>query len=91
MLDGRILPLRQLQCRREQIRRLDSKIEPVEREEVPHHEAGAGEQRNRERQFSNDERADQRNARAGGTEAAAFFQDFVDVGLRDVQRRREPK
>ena len=67
-------------------------IQAIQREEVAHHEARAGQQRERERELADDERAGPAaDAHAGRPRAAAFLQNLVDVGLRDVQRRREPE
>ena len=53
-LERRIFALRQHQRHRQQVRGLDAEIQAIHREEVAHHEAGAGEQRQRQRELGDD-------------------------------------
>ena len=52
-----ILPVGQRQLHRQQLRRVDAEIEPLQRQEAAHHEAGAGEQHERQRELDDDQRA----------------------------------
>ena len=81
---------RQNEGHRQQARRFDADVHPVHVDEAAHHEPGAGEQHQRERQL----RHNQRRRPAPSTYAArsrpsSLFEDFIDVGLGDVQRGRK--
>ena len=63
---------------------------PVEVQEAAHHEAGACQQHERQRELPDDQGAGPApRAHAAGTGPSALLQHVVDVGLRNVQRRRQ--
>ena len=85
LLDRRILAIGQHQLHGEQMRGLDADVESIQREEAAHHEAGAGQQHERQRELPDDERAGPPSrSHARRARAAALFQHFVHVGLRHV-------
>ncbi len=72
------------------MRRLDAEIHAVHRQEVAHHEARAGEERQSQGELADDQdTGPAAHANAGGAGASTFLEHFVDVGFGDVQRRRQ--
>jgi len=86
----RILSRRQVEAHRQQRSGVDAEIHRVEREEASHHQAGPGEQHQRQRQLDDDQCAGPA-ARPDAARIAAptFFQDVIQIGFRDVKRRRQ--
>ena len=88
----RVFSQRQRQSHRQHARAVDPEIHAVQRQEAPHHEAGAGQQHHRQRDLDHDQRAGPApGARTAGAAApaAAVFHHLVEIALRHVQRRGE--
>ena len=90
LLEARVALLRQLCSHGQQVARLDPDVERVQLQEAAHHQPGAGEQHERQRQLGDHHHRGQpaRTAAAGGA-ATTFFEDVVDVGPRDLKRGRQ--
>ena len=92
-LRPRILRQRQPQLHRQQMSCLDAEIGRIQRKEAAHHETGTRQQHDRQHDFDDDQRAGPAAGAhaAGAAASAALLEHFVDVGLRNVHRRRKPE
>ena len=92
LLGLRILALDELRAERQHVPGFEPEVERVQLQEAARHQPRAGEQRERQRQLADDERRGQpARSRAAGLAAASLLHQIVEIGLRDLQRWREPE
>ena len=92
LLGRRILPIVQVDLKGQETLSFEAEVEGIEHEEAPHHEPGAREQHQRERDLHHEQTvrpAIRPDPTRPGT--PPFFQHFVEARLRHVQRGSEPE
>ena len=89
---GLILPLGKWQPRHQNVVRIESQVHRLQRDKGPHHDSGAGQQHQREREFDDHQRIPQPSAPEAAADAAAgILQRLDNIAARQLQRRRKPE
>ena len=89
---GLVLPLGERQPRHQNVVRIESQVHGLQRDEGPHHHAGAGQQHQREREFHDHQRIAQPAAPEAAAHApAGILQRLDNIAPRQLHRRRQPE
>ena len=89
---GLILPFGKWQPRHQNVVRIESQVHRLQRDKGPHHDSGASQQHQREREFDDHQRIAQPSAPEAAADASAgILQRLDNIAARQLQRRRKPE